>query len=198
MSSRFGSEIHLFYRIKSGRTHLGLSADASLYRLWFSLPHSLSDRDAAEHKKIFILEHLFIYGQNMGNKLAPSSYQSKFIITLNKLKQSKGDVVFLYALYGVFFFLFTKNVISVLFPVDTYMALYARTLRSAQNPYSGCCRRSQLVIVGHHRPPPRPRGFTGPGKLDKAGFKVKIKQKNLPGRNPALTRRKNKKSHSLL
>lgn len=65
--------------------------------------------------------------------------------------------------------------------------------RSAQNPYSGCCRRSQLVIVGHHLPSPRPRGFTGPGKLDEAGFKVKIKQKNLPGRNPALTRQKNKK-----
>ncbi len=31
------------------------------------------------------------------------------------------------------------------------------------------------------------KGFAGPGKLDESGFKVKIKQKNLPERYPALT-----------
>lgn len=57
---------------------------------------------------------------------------------------------------------------------------------------SGWRWRSQLVIVGASSAPPWPKGFTGAEEPDKAGFKVKIKQKNLPGRNPALTRQKNR------
>lgn len=60
-----------------------------------------------------------------------------------------------------------------------------------KKPFSARRWRLQLVIAGASSAPPWPKGFTGAGESDKAGFKVKIKQKNLPGRNPALTRQKN-------
>lgn len=84
-----------------------------------------------------------------------------------------------------------KNAVSVLFPVDMNMQLNACSLRQRLKSLSGWRWRSQLVVVGASTAPPRPKGFTGAGELDKAGFKVEIKQKNLPGRNPALTRQKN-------